>query len=44
VDRFLGGFLPIEHFITHNFEGIDQINTAIEAMHSGACLRAVVKY
>eukprot|EP00457_Paulinella_chromatophora_P008760 gb/GEZN01008805.1/.p1 GENE.gb/GEZN01008805.1/~~gb/GEZN01008805.1/.p1 ORF type:complete len:421 (+),score=19.10 gb/GEZN01008805.1/:73-1263(+) len=44
VDRYLKGELPIDHFITHNFQGVGKINEAIEALHSGKCLRAVVHY
>lgn len=44
VDRMLSGELPIDHYITHVFEGVDKTNDAIEALHSGECLRAVVQY
>lgn len=44
VDKFLSGELPIDHFITHQLEGVESINTAIEMMHESKCLRAVVKY
>ena len=44
VDRHLNGELPIDHFITHSFEGVDKTNEAIKALHSGSCLRAVVRY
>ncbi|CAN0230418.1 unnamed protein product, partial [Laminaria digitata] len=36
--------LPIDHYITHNFDGVEKTNEAIEALHQGSCLRAVVKY
>ena len=41
VNRMMKGNLPIDHFITHTFEGVDKTNDAIEALHSGGCLRAV---
>lgn len=44
VQRNLDGDLPIDHFITHRFEGVGATTNAIEALHSGCCLRAVVKY
>jgi S-(hydroxymethyl)glutathione dehydrogenase/alcohol dehydrogenase len=46
VNMYLGGQLPIDHFITHTFQGVDQTNAAIDALHDkdGKCLRAVVKY
>lgn len=44
VQRNLDGNLPIDHFITHRFEGVGATTNAIEALHSGSCLRAVVKY
>jgi len=44
VNRMLKGELPIDHFITHNFKGVNETNGAIDALHSGGCLRAVVEY
>lgn len=44
VQQCLDGKLPIDHFITHVFEGVEKTNDAIDALHSGGCLRAVVKY
>jgi len=44
VDRMLSGSLNIDHFITHNFDGVAGTNDAIDALHSGKCLRAVVNY
>ena len=44
VEKYMTGELPIDHFVTHQLEGIDAINTAIDMMHDSQCLRAVVKY
>lgn len=44
VDRFMKGDLPIDHFITHTFKGVENTNEAVHALHSGDCLRAVVEY
>jgi S-(hydroxymethyl)glutathione dehydrogenase/alcohol dehydrogenase len=44
VQQSLDGGLPIDHFITHRFDGVDTTNDAIAALHSGCCLRAVVRY
>jgi len=44
VDRVMKGELTVDKFITHNFDGIDSWPKAIEALHTGDCLRAVVKY
>ncbi len=44
VSRMLDGSLNIDHFITHNFDGVAGTNAAIDALHSGKCLRAVVNY
>lgn len=44
VDQYLAGDLPIEHYITHEFNGIESIDSAMHILHEGACLRAVVKY
>lgn len=40
----MDGVLPIEHYITHDFQGVESINEAMEVLHGGKCLRAVVKY
>jgi len=44
VDQHLAGDLPIDHFITHTLEGVDQTNEAIRILGEGDCLRCVVIY
>jgi S-(hydroxymethyl)glutathione dehydrogenase/alcohol dehydrogenase len=44
VQKYMDKELPIDHFITHELEGVDSINTAIAMMHESKCLRAVVRY
>jgi len=44
VQRCIDGKLPVDHFITHKFDGVENTNAAIDALHGGKCLRAVVKY
>jgi S-(hydroxymethyl)glutathione dehydrogenase/alcohol dehydrogenase len=44
VERCMKGELPVDHFITHRLQGIEKTNEAIDALHSGDCLRAVVSY
>jgi S-(hydroxymethyl)glutathione dehydrogenase / alcohol dehydrogenase len=44
VEKQLAGELNIDHYITHVFEGVGKTNDAIDALHSGSCLRAVVHY
>jgi len=44
VEQYLKGELPIDHYITHEFEGIENVATAMHILHEGQCLRAVVKY
>jgi S-(hydroxymethyl)glutathione dehydrogenase/alcohol dehydrogenase len=44
VERFMAGKLPIDDYITHGFDGVNGTNNAIDALHGGTCLRAVVKY
>ena len=44
VQKNLDGELPIDHYITHKFQGVEKTNDAIEALHGGSCLRAVVEY
>lgn len=35
--------MPIDKFVTHKIDGLEKVNQAIDALHSGDCLRAVVK-
>jgi len=44
VAKYMKGELPIDHYVTHTFDGVDKTNHAIDALHSGNCLRAVVRY
>lgn len=44
VQQSLDGNLPIDHYITHVFDGVGETNKAIDALHGGDCLRAVVRY
>ena len=44
VQRCIDGTLPVDHFITHTFDGVEHTNDAIHALHGGSCLRAVVRY
>ena len=44
VERMMNGDIPVDHYITHTFDGVDKTNDAIDALHSGNCLRAVVQY
>ena len=44
VNKALSGEIPVDHFITHRFNGVAGTLKAIEALHSGDCLRAVVDY
>ena len=43
VDRMLSGELVIDHYITLVFNGVDKTNEAIDALHGGNCLRALLK-
>ena len=44
VNQYMNGDLPIDQYITHVFDGVGETNKAVDALHSGDCLRAVVKY
>jgi len=44
VDDYESGKLKLDHYITHRFDGIEGTLDAIDALHSGKCLRAVVTY
>ena len=42
-DKVLLGELPIDKYITHEFEGIDKIQELVDTLKSGDCLRGVLK-
>lgn len=44
VDNYEKGELKLDHYITHRFQGVEGTLEAIDALHSGDCLRAVVTY
>jgi S-(hydroxymethyl)glutathione dehydrogenase/alcohol dehydrogenase len=44
VEQYMVGDLPIDHYITHEFDGIDKVEEAMHILHEGKCLRAVVRY
>ena len=44
VDEHMSGALPLEQYVTHRFKGVHAISDAIEKMHGGEVLRAVVSY
>jgi S-formylglutathione hydrolase len=37
------GELNIDDYITHTIDSLEEVNKSIDALHSGNCLRAVVK-
>ena len=43
VNKVILGELKIDDFITHTFNSLDEVNKSIDALHSGDCLRAVIK-
>ena len=44
VEEHLEGSLPLDHFVSARFNGLASTFDAIESMHSGKVLRAVVSY
>ena len=40
----LAGELPIDAYVTHQLTGVENTLAAVDALHSGSCLRAVVSY
>merc|ERR1711994_458607 len=42
VQTVMRGEMPVDNYITHKFTGLEHVNGAIDALHSGQCLRAVV--
>lgn len=43
VNKVVTGEYNIDDFVTHTFESLDDVNKSIETLHSGNCLRAIVK-
>jgi len=43
VNKVLIGELPIDEYITHNFNGLEKVNECIDVLHSGECIRGVVQ-
>lgn len=44
VEKMVKDELVVDHLITHKYTGVGNTVKAIEALHSGDCLRAVVEY
>ena len=44
IERSLNGEIPVDSYVTHVFDGVDKTNDAVDALHGGNCLRAVVRY
>ena len=44
VDEHLSGALPLSQYVTHRYSGVGAITEAVDKMHSGEVLRAVVSY
>ena len=42
VQTVMRGEMPLDPFITHKITGLENVNSAIDALHSGTCLRAVI--
>merc|ERR1711963_478317 len=42
VQTVMRGEMPIDAYITNKINGLENVNSAIEALHSGTCLRAVI--
>ena len=43
VNKVMLGELPISKYITHNFEGLENVQKLYDALHGGSCLRGVIK-
>jgi len=43
VQTVMRGELDVEPYITHTFNGLENVNASIDALHGGDCLRAVIK-
>lgn len=43
VQRVMRNELPVDTYVTHKMQGLEKVNEAVDALHSGECLRAIVK-
>ena len=43
VNKATTGEWPIEDYVTHEFDGLEKVNEAVDVLHKGECLRAIVK-
>merc|ERR1711936_660372 len=43
VQTVMRGEMKLDPYITHTFEGLENVNEAIDALHGGTCLRAVIQ-
>lgn len=43
VQSVMRNELKIDDFVTHTIEGLENVNQSIDALHSGDCLRAIIK-
>lgn len=44
VNQVLAGDMEIDLYVTHRMQGVERTLDAVEALHGGDCLRAVVSY
>ena len=44
VTEYLEGGLKLDHFVSSRFDGLGATQEAIDSMHSGKVLRAIVSY
>ena len=43
VNKVIVGELKIDDFITHTIDSLEEVNKSIDALHTGDCLRAIIK-
>ena len=43
VQTVMRGEMDLDPYITHTFKGLENVNESITALHSGDCLRAVIR-
>ena len=44
VEKVMAGDMGVDAYVTHRMRGVEATAAAVEALHSGDCLRAVVSY
>lgn len=42
VQQVVQGVLPLDEYVTHKYNRLEDLNTLVEQLHQGQCLRGVI--